>query len=79
MAVEKIGSILDGLDITLDLAEGDLIASAVVLVKVVDRNGGVSLGIANSTGCSWIEQLGLVAAADHVIRSDSPVLREDDD
>ena len=79
MATEKLGAILDGLDITLNLADGDLIASAVVIAKVIDRDGEVSLGVANSTGCSWIEQLGLVVAAENVLRASSPVLREDDD
>lgn len=73
MAEQKIGYLLDSLGITLDLAEDDLITDAVVLIKIVGGEGGVGLGIANSEGCSWLEQLGLITAADQVIRNSSPL------
>lgn len=59
---------MDHLGVTLDLEDGDLVASAVLLAKVVDENGNVSVGIGPSDGCSWLEQLGLVSAADSLVR-----------
>ncbi|MFW3477339.1 hypothetical protein [Streptomyces microflavus] len=55
---QKIGDILDGLGVTLDMEDGDLIASALVLAKVVDSAGDVSLALIKSEGLSWIDQKG---------------------
>lgn len=69
MADQQAGPILDGLGITLSLEDGDLIASALVLAKVVKADGQVALLIEDSEGMSWLDQLGLVSAADAIIRS----------
>jgi hypothetical protein len=64
---QRIGPILDGLRMTLELDEGDLVASAFVLAKVVDKDGDVSLALASSEGLSWIEQNGLLTSAQQII------------
>lgn len=79
MAEQKIGEFLDSSGISFDLDDGDFITGAVVLAKIVDPNGGVALGIANTDGCSWLEQLGLITAADHVIRTSNPLRQVGDD
>jgi len=67
MAEQPIGPILDGLGVTVDLDEGDLIESAVVLLKTVDSSGGVGVVIADSAGMDWLGQLALVTAAKSIV------------
>lgn len=78
MSEQPAGPILDGLGITIDLADGDLIASAVVLAKVIGADGQVSIYIGDSEGLSWIEQMGLLAAAQNVIQQTSYEHRDED-
>lgn len=68
-ADQRAGPILDGLGITLNLEDGDLVASALVLAKVVKVDGQVALLIEDSDGMSWLDQHGLVAAAAAIIGS----------
>jgi len=63
MAEQPIGPILDGLGVTIDLDEGALVENALVLGKVVQPDGTVTLMATYSDGMSWLEQLGLIAAA----------------
>ena len=69
MAEQQAGPILDGLGITLDLGDGDLVASALVIAKVVTEEGQVTLLIAESEGMSWLDQYGLIAASTDLVRS----------
>ena len=78
MAEQPIGPILDGLDITIDLDDGELVENVLVLAKTVDQAGAVALTIANSAGMSWIEQLGLLAAAQHVLNGGTCEHPDDD-
>lgn len=79
MSEEPIGPILDGLGTTIDLDEGDLVASAFVIAKVVEANGEVSLALASSDGLSWIEQNGLLASAQQIVNQTSIGRKGDDD
>jgi hypothetical protein len=67
MTEQNIGPILDGLGTTIVLESGDLVASALVIAKVVDANGEVSLALAVSGGLSWIDQNGLIASAQQIV------------
>jgi hypothetical protein len=67
MTEQPIGPILNGLGMNLDLDDGDLVASAFVIAKVVDKDGDVSLALASSEGLSWIEQNGLLTSAQQII------------
>ncbi|MFF0009590.1 hypothetical protein ACFYQT_40050 [Streptomyces tibetensis] len=78
MTEQPIGPILDGLGTTIDLDDGDLVASAFVIAKVVEPNGDVSLALASSDGLSWIEQNGLLASA-HQIVNQASIGRKDDE
>jgi hypothetical protein len=64
---QPIGPILDGLGTTIDLEDGDLVASAFVIAKVVDRDGDVALTLASSEGLSWIDQNGLLTSAQQIV------------
>ncbi|MFJ7023262.1 hypothetical protein ACIQUW_33365 [Streptomyces sp. NPDC101117] len=79
MTDQPIGPILDGLGTTIDLDEGDLVASAFVIAKVVEPNGDVSLAIASSEGLSWIEQNGLLASAQQIVNQVGIGRKGDDD
>ena len=79
MSEQQSGPILDGLGVTLDLSDGDLIASAMVIAKVVTKDGEVTLLLADSEGMSWLDQLGLVTAATDLIRSPYASRAEDED
>lgn len=65
---QPAGPILDGLGVTFDLDEGDLVATAVVLSKVLCADGTVSMMIGTSEGSTWLEHLGLITAAADLIR-----------
>lgn len=67
MTDQPIGPVLDGLGTRIELDEGDLIASALVIAKVVDKDGDVALMLASSEGLSWIEQNGLLTSAQQII------------
>jgi len=68
---QPIGPILDGLGTKIALDEGDLVASAFVIAKVVEQDGEVSLALASSEGLSWIEQNGLLSSAQQIINQTS--------
>lgn len=76
---QPAGPILDGLGVTVTLAEGDLISSAVVICKVINSEGEVSLCISDSEGLSWVDQIGLVHAAIDIIGGGRYERRFDDD
>lgn len=67
MSDQPIGPVLDGLGTLVDLDEGDLVASAFVILKVVDKDGDVALSICSSEGLSWIEQNGLLFSAQQIL------------
>jgi hypothetical protein len=67
MSEQTLGPILDGLGNTLEMDDGDLVVSAFVIVKVVDKDGKVSLGLSSSEGLSWIDQNGLLFSAQQII------------
>lgn len=79
MTEQPIGPILDGLGTTIGLDDGDLVASAFVIAKVVEANGDVSLVLASSDGLSWIEQNGLLASAHQIVNQVSIGRKGDDD
>jgi hypothetical protein len=67
MTEQALGPILDGLGNTLELDDGDLVASAFVIAKVIDKDGDVSLAISSSEGLSWIDQNGLLTSAQQIV------------
>lgn len=66
---QPVGPVLDGLGIRITLKDGDLVAGAIVLTKVVEADGGVRLGVTWPDGMSWLERLGMLHAA---IGTDTP-------
>jgi hypothetical protein len=66
--LQHIGSIVDSLGVQLDLDEGDIITSTLILCKVVQEDGTVTLGYAHSEGMCWIECVGLITAGSDIAR-----------
>ena len=68
MAARKAGELIDALNVTLDIQDGDMVTDVVVLMKNVLADGAVSVVVATSEATSWLEQLGLITAASDIIR-----------
>jgi hypothetical protein len=69
MAEQDIANLLAGRGATIDLNDGDIVADAVILMRVSNAEGGSSLGLATTEGTSWLDQFGLVKAADNMLSS----------
>jgi hypothetical protein len=78
MSDQPVGPILDGLGNTLELEDGDFVVSALIIAKVVDKNGEVSLTLSTSEGLSWIDQHGLLASA-QLVANQSEIGRKGDE
>lgn len=79
MDVEQVpvGSILDQLGVTIDLDEGDLVSSAVVVMSVlVPGENNARLCVALSHGMGWIEQAGMLRLAERIC-SEPPEIEGD--
>lgn len=61
---EPIGNLIDSLGIEHTPEEGELVSSALVLLKVHDADGNVSLRSLRSPGVSWIEVVGMLRIAE---------------
>lgn len=69
MADQKIGQLLDGLGVEVDLDEGDLVSDAFVILKIVKGDGTVTLASARSEGLDWITRLGMITATQAIENS----------
>lgn len=68
MSDQKVGDILDGLGVTLDLDDGDLVSSAVVVLKVVPPDGSPVLRMVRDAGSDWVTEYALVGNAWDIVR-----------
>lgn len=60
---QPIGDRLNALGITASIAEDELLAGAVVILRVIPAEGGERVSISGSDGLGWIERTGLLHAA----------------
>lgn len=63
---ELVGNLLDSLGIEHHPDAGDLVASAIVLLKVIDTDGDVTIRTLSSDGLSWVERIGMLRVAEQV-------------
>lgn len=62
-----LGSVIDQLGCVVELDDGDLVSSAVVVLAVmVDGDPNPRLAISCSEGLGWIEQAGLLRLAERI-------------
>jgi hypothetical protein len=71
MPEQKVGELLDSLGVTIDLADGDMVSDAIVIAKTITAEGEVGLVITKSEATSWIDELGLMAAAQQIMQCGS--------
>jgi len=76
---QKIGQLLDTLGVTMILDEGDMVTDVVVIMKVLEPDGSVNIGITKSEGTDWITKLGLLDAANRLEGSRLHRAAESDD
>jgi len=76
---QPIGDLLAGLDMTTELDEGELVASAIVLLKIIDADGDVYLRSLWSDGLAVFERVGILKTALEVDVQDAISGRQDDD
>jgi len=70
-----IGDVLDSLGIEATVEPGELVAGAMVLLKVVQADGDTRLSLAHQ-GIGWIERVGMLRVAETI---ESRSTREADD
>lgn len=63
MADRPIGQLLDALGVTADLDDGDMPTDALIVMKVVQPDGGVAIAIGCSETLDWVGQKGLLHGA----------------
>jgi len=61
-----IGDTVDGLGIEATVGPDDLVAGAIVLLKVIDAEGGSRLSLAHSDGLGWLERTGMLRHAEQL-------------
>ena len=63
MRDETIGSMVDGLGVTVQLGAAQRLSSVLVIGKLVDMDSGeMSLVVLANQGMDWVDQSGLLAA-----------------
>lgn len=73
-----VAALVEAQGVGIDLEDDDLVSGVVLLAKVIAADGEVSLTIGASDGMSWLDQLGLIAAADAVCREGGFRHKDDD-
>jgi hypothetical protein len=63
---QPIGDVLNSLGVTADIGDGELVASAVVLLRVIDDDGRERLSLHHSEGQGWLERVGMLRTAEAV-------------
>lgn len=67
---QPLGRLIDSLGVEHRPEEGELVLGAVVLMKVMEADGRISMRSAWSPGLSWMERVGMHQAA---AQTDLPV------
>lgn len=68
---EQIGDLLDSLGVTHTPDDDELVAGALVLMKVIDADVDVSMRLAWSDGMGFIERIGMLRLAERVELGDT--------
>jgi hypothetical protein len=70
-AEQPIGDALNALGITATITKDELVAGAIVLLKVLQTDGQVRLSMCHSDGLGWIERAVMLRVADVVETGDA--------
>lgn len=74
-----IGDVLDSLGVQATVDEGELVAGAIVLLKVIDSDGDTRLSLSHSDGLGWIERCGMLRVAERLESDTTSNRRSSDD
>ncbi len=61
----SLGETMDILGVRHEIEDGHTVCGAVVLLKIVDGDGCITLGAEWSTGLTWLERVGMLREAEH--------------
>jgi len=62
--MSELADLLQGMNIDYNPEPGEFTVGVVVLLKIVDEDGDVSLRSCSSDGLSWIDRTGMLRAAE---------------
>lgn len=79
MATVDAAEVLAAQNVNLDLEDGDLVAAAVVIAKIVQSDGCVTVAVGSSEGLTWLDQIALVTVADGITKQGGYARAEDED
>jgi hypothetical protein len=65
-----LGDLIDSLGVTLNLDDDDLVSDAIIITKIINANSEVSVSIGKSESLTWLDELGLLVAANDIVRSE---------
>lgn len=77
-SLRPIGNVIDALGVTATLDDGELVAGALVLLKIIETDGSTRLSCAYSDGLGWIERAGMLRIAE-VLETGTAHARTDND
>lgn len=61
---EPLGHIIDALGVTHHPKPGEIVASAVVVIRIINKDGSEFIRTLTSEGQSWVERAGLLRVAE---------------
>lgn len=76
---QPIGQLLDSLGVVHEPEDGELVASAFVLLRVIEPDGSEAVRYAKSEGMGWVEIIGMLEVARHAKLSDITEDNSEDD
>jgi len=80
MSAATLGQHIDGLEIVPTLDEGDLIASAIVILEIIEEDGSSRLCVTWPDDMSFIKRNGMLSIAlAQDLDSSGPIRRDEDD
>ncbi|MFE6126653.1 hypothetical protein ACFQ6Q_00050 [Streptomyces sp. NPDC056437] len=74
----KIGQLLDTLNVTAQIDDGDMTTDVLVIMKIVRPDGTVAIVLGESEATDWITQKGLIGAAVELTTGEYQRAGEDD-
>jgi len=75
--VRPVGPVLDELNVPIELSATQRVTKVLVIAKVTDLESGMPGLVVSHNGLDWIEQWGLLRAAEQVMETESPLTEGD--
>jgi len=59
----KVGELLDAMNVSIRLEEGDLLSDVIVIARVMQADGSSRLSTSTSQGTNWVTKIGMLRIA----------------